>query len=132
MVRWLIIAILPCFSVLSAQAAERIIFADNGDGTITTIVQINYTGDDVDFSWILPIPTPIAAEDVAVPDLAEDAFNELHRLTDVQIIAPEEPSWTDDFQFAMPSMAEMDMADEGMDDGAVEAFASGEVGPYAF
>lgn len=121
-----------CQNTPVTQAAERIIFADNGDGTLTTIVQINYTGEDIDFSWILPIPTPITADDVAVPDLAEDAFTELHRLTDVQIVAPEEPECTrrDDifFDTAVEMAAEESMEEEA----AVEVFASGEVGPYAF
>src|SRR5688572_11582036 len=37
------------------QAAERIIFADNGDGTITAVIQIMYEGPSENFSWLLPI-----------------------------------------------------------------------------
>ena len=39
------------------QSAERIIFTVNGDGTITAIVGINYTGAAEDFSWIVPVPS---------------------------------------------------------------------------
>ena len=106
------------------QAAERIIFVKNGNGTITTIVQIDYTGSAPDFSWILPLPSPITAEDIAVPDDADEAFTELHTLTDVRIIPPPTPDCV------------MQMRDMVMFSAAMEAdvtiFASGEVGPYGF
>src|SRR5882724_5449770 len=37
------------------QAAEGIIFADNGDGTVTAVIQIQYQGPSAAFSWLLPI-----------------------------------------------------------------------------
>lgn len=37
------------------QAAESIIFADNGDGTTTAVIQIQYQGPSESFSWLLPI-----------------------------------------------------------------------------
>src|SRR3954471_2000317 len=37
------------------QAAEGIIFADNGDGTTTAVIQIQYQGPSQSFSWLLPI-----------------------------------------------------------------------------
>jgi len=37
------------------QAAEGIIFADNGDGTVTAVIQIQYQGPSTSFSWLLPI-----------------------------------------------------------------------------
>src|SRR5450432_2862415 len=37
------------------QAAEGIIFADNGDGTVTAVIQIQYQGPSTNFSWLLPI-----------------------------------------------------------------------------
>ena len=50
------------------QNAERIIFTENGDGTHSAIIQIRYTGSAPDFSWILPLPSPITVEDVEVPE----------------------------------------------------------------
>ncbi len=38
------------------QAAERIIFADNGDGTVTAVIEIQYQGPSESFAWVLPIP----------------------------------------------------------------------------
>ena len=48
------------------QNAERIIFTQNRDGTISAYVQIQYTGGAEDFSWILPLPHLITAEDIEV------------------------------------------------------------------
>lgn len=38
------------------QAAERIIFSQNGDGTVTAVVQILYEGPSEEFAWVLPVP----------------------------------------------------------------------------
>ena len=44
------------------QAAESIIFADNGDGTTTAVIQIQYQGPAESFSWLLPISSVPDAE----------------------------------------------------------------------
>lgn len=38
------------------QAAERIIFTHNGDGTVTSVVQVLYEGPAERFAWVLPVP----------------------------------------------------------------------------
>lgn len=38
------------------QAAERIIFSKNADGTVTAVVQILYDGPADRFGWVLPVP----------------------------------------------------------------------------
>src|SRR3954468_5530606 len=49
------------------QAAEGIIFADNGDGTTTAVIQIQYQGPSQNFSWLLPISSvPKADSDIGV------------------------------------------------------------------
>jgi hypothetical protein len=49
------------------QAAEGIIFADNGDGTTTAVIQIQYQGPSKSFSWLLPISSvPKADSDIGV------------------------------------------------------------------
>lgn len=107
------------------QVAERILFTVNPNNTVTSLIEISYVGSAEDFSWILPIPEAIAAEDLAVPEGGSDVFDELHRLTDVQFIAPDHECRTfgdDDFTVAAASA----------EDGGVEVFASGEVGPFGF
>ncbi|WP_420627873.1 DUF2330 domain-containing protein [Candidatus Leptofilum sp.] len=106
------------------QNAERIIFTDNGDGTISAIIQIQYTGFDIDFSWILPIPVPIEADAVEVPETAANAFSELEIMTNPQYIPPPLPDCALDEMVVLSEAAE--------DGGGVEVFSEGEVGPYQF
>jgi len=69
------------------QAAERIIFSNNGDGTVTAVIQILYQGPSQNFSWLLPISTvPKSDEDIGVAsDVAfqrlQAATNPLYTLT---------------------------------------------------
>lgn len=116
-----------CQNVPVAQQAERIIFTMNDDDTITAYVQINYTGNAPDFSWVVPVPT------VPEIDVAEiDLFDELDRLTQPIIMAPPVPECVfrdnmflqeNDMVLSAPSA---DMA------GNVQVLASGTAGPYAF
>jgi len=49
------------------QAAEGILFADNGDGTTTAVIQIQYQGPSQRFSWLLPISSvPKSDADIGV------------------------------------------------------------------
>jgi uncharacterized protein DUF2330 len=68
------------------QAAERIIFAQNGDGTVTAVIQILYEGPSENFSWLLPISSVPEGDDIAVAsDLAfarlQQATNPSYNLT---------------------------------------------------
>jgi hypothetical protein len=107
------------------QNAERIIFTQNGDGTISAYIQIQYTGSAPDFSWILPLPSAISAEDIEVPDDAMAAFFELEVATDPVFIPPPIP------ECALRDLPMMAVA-EGADSGEVTVFATGAVGPYGF
>ena len=113
------------------QNAERIIFTQNKDGTVTAIIQIQYTGFDEDFSWILPLPAAITADALEVPDTAANAFVELETSTNPRYIAPELPRCAQDFDFnfALGAGGAVDMAAPSSE---VEVFASGEVGPFGF
>ena len=64
------------------QAAERIIFADNGDGTITAVIQILYNGPSKSFSWLLPISTVPQGDQLAVA--SDLAFTRLQAATNPQ------------------------------------------------
>lgn len=44
-----------CQSVPINQAAEQIIFRQDGDD-ITAVVLIQYAGEAEDFSWVVPVP----------------------------------------------------------------------------
>ena len=111
-----------CIDTPVDQNAERIIFTQNGDGTVSAYVQIEYTGAAPDFSWILPLPDAIDAEDVEVPEDAMAAFRELEVATDPVFIPPPLPECVTRVLMAMAAPAAQ----------PVEVFASGEVGPYGF
>ena len=65
------------------QAAERIIFADNADGTVTAVIQIMYEGPSESFSWLLPISSvPDEEDEIAVA--SDVAFQRLQALTNPQ------------------------------------------------
>jgi len=61
------------------QAAERIVFADNGDGTITAVIQIQYQGPADKFSWLLPIGSVPGQDQIAVS--SDYAFSALQLAT---------------------------------------------------
>src|ERR1043165_4126489 len=48
------------------QAAEQIVFADNGNGTATAVIQIMYQGPPTGFSWLLPVAGVPKPEDVTI------------------------------------------------------------------
>src|SRR5688572_3513988 len=48
------------------QAAERIVFANNGDGTVTAVIEIMYQGPAEKFSWLLPISSVPQGDEIAV------------------------------------------------------------------
>lgn len=114
-----------CTNTPVDQNAERIIFTQNKDGTVSAYIQIQYTGAAKDFSWILPLPHPIGPEDIEVPEDAMAAFAELEAATDPVFIPPPMPACATNRLRAMPLAAMADSAD-------VQTFASGEVGPYGF
>lgn len=50
-----------CSATPVDQSAERIVFVDEGDGVVSSYVEIMYQGAPEDFAWIVPVP--------AVPEL---------------------------------------------------------------
>jgi hypothetical protein len=65
------------------QAAERILFAQNANGTVTAVIQILYEGPSEDFSWLLPIASvPDAEGEIAVA--SDIAFQRLQAATNPQ------------------------------------------------
>lgn len=103
------------------QNAKRIIFTQNGDGTVSAYVQIEYTGSAPDFSWILPLPAAIGVEDVEAPEDAMAAFRELEIATDPVFWLPPEPECVRSRLMTTTSSFS-----------SVDVVASGEVGPYGF
>ncbi len=106
------------------QQAERVVFAMNGDGTVTMISQISYTGASEDFAWVLPLSAVPAVESLETfPQLA---LTGLDAQTGPQFVMP-----TD-----CPGLFLEDAATGGTgggpsrSGGGVEVHIRAEVGPY--
>lgn len=112
------------------QAAERIIFAKNDDGTVSAAIEILYQGPAEQFAWVLPVPP--AQVDVAVSskqtlDALQQASNPVYNLQ-----TSFDPECPVPVSAGAPGVAPSapDSAAEG--DSAVEVVASGNVGPYDY
>lgn len=118
-----------CQTVPVLQESENIIFAINDNETITATVQIIYTGDAPNFSWVVPVPS-VPVVDVAEPEL----FEELIMLTDPIIVPPRNdcPLPTQTASATMMDEMEADMMAPTPDLSQVEVLAEGSVGPYDF
>jgi hypothetical protein len=64
------------------QAAERIVFANNGDGTVTAVIEIQYQGPAEEFSWLLPISSVPQGDQIAVGSSL--SFQRLQQATNPQ------------------------------------------------
>ena len=103
------------------QAAENILFVQ-GEGTVTTHVQLLYSGAASDFAWILPVPS--------VPDLAVS-----HNRIFAQLQWSTRPGFRLDFQEDDCGFP-MVFRDGGLEsiptsaEGEVEVVLQEQVGPY--
>ena len=113
-----------CTNVPVDQAAERIVFAVNDDGTIDAYVQINYTGAPDAFAWVVPVPNPPKV-DVATMAM----LRELDRLTQPVYMAPPLASACGDAmrRLPVPAAAAASTAAPG-----VTVFDQGSVGPFNY
>ena len=111
-----------CSNFPMNQIAENILFVQ-GEGTITTHVQLQYSGTASDFAWILPLP--------ALPELAVS-----HNQIFTQLQFATQPFFQLQFQdkpgcaFPLFRSLEDDGAVAMAESGAVEVVAREEVGPY--
>lgn len=115
------------------QAAERIIFANNADNTVTAVIEIQYAGPSTEFSWLLPIG--------AVPDAlrvsSNQAFQRLQAATNPQYTLTTRVEGTcreEGFETLNRSVSLGDSDAAGgapiASPGGVSVEASGSVGPF--
>lgn len=115
------------------QAAERIVFAKNDDGTVSAAIEILYQGPSEQFAWVLPVPA--ARIDVAVSskqafDALQQASNPVYNLQ--TSFDPECPQPVGAGAPPSAPMPEPDAAAEGDSGSPVTVVASGNVGPYDY
>ncbi len=111
------------------QAAERIVFADNGDGTITAVIEIMYEGPSDEFSWALPV--------AGIPTVGLSSVNALDRLQNATAPLYTLNTMRDDscpvFRGALADAGAL-IADGGAlaPTDAVTVVAAGTVGPFDY
>ena len=116
------------------QAAERIIFANEGDGKLTAVIEIKYQGPSTDFSWLLPVsgvPERIGVASTQAFDRLQQQTNPQYNLTvRVEGTCAQEPNQGNRSggPSALPG-ASVDLSDTGNESG-VMVEASGVVGPF--
>ncbi len=118
------------------QAAERIIFSKNADGTVTAVVQIQYEGPSEEFAWVLPVP--------GVPDIqvsSDLAFTRLQLASNPQynLTTRVEGECLDDGSRVNFPSGFLDNDAEfggggagGSGGGGINVLARGNVGPYDY
>ena len=112
------------------QAAERIIFSRGADGSVTAVIQIQYTGPSERFAWMLPvagIPEISISSNTAFSRL-QSATNPQYRLT----TTVEGSCRADDLTFASAGGADAGAADGGAMGPPVTVVDAGAVGPYDY
>ena len=114
-----------CTNVPVDQAAERIIFAVNDDGTMDAYVQINYTGAPDTFAWVVPVPNPPKLDVIPITTLRE-----LDRLTQPVYMPPPFSDACRDTLSRRPLPAAQAPAGSARD--GVTVFGQGEVGPFNY
>ncbi|MEM7604651.1 MAG: DUF2330 domain-containing protein [Myxococcota bacterium] len=118
------------------QAAERIIFAQNADGTTTAVIEIQYEGPSEEFAWILPVQgrPDIAVSSTLAFDLLQAATNPTYTLTtrvEGECAVPEFDS-SGGSRADASAAPESGVADAGFAPPPVTVVDSGSVGPYDF
>ena len=115
------------------QAAERIIFSHAPDGTVTAVIQIQYSGPSESFAWMLPVngtPEVSVSSDAAFQRL-QQATNPFYQLTTTV-----NGTCADDFSRSRGPAPSAGFSDAGVatDGGGSEVSVvdRGAVGPYDY
>jgi hypothetical protein len=111
------------------QVAERIIFAQNADDTVTAAIEIQYQGPARAFAWVLPVPEG----DVAVGVSSKQALDALQAASNPVYQLNTTFASCDRNQNLLKGTATESGSDEssGADPrAAVSVLSSGAVGPY--
>ncbi len=119
------------------QQAERILFIDHEDGSVTAVIQIQYAGPSESFSWVLPV---FGEPEVGVS--SNVVFNRLQQATNPQYSLTTEIEGTcaSDARSVAgpPTLADADGSESfngggpAPQDPGVSVLAAGAVGPYDY
>lgn len=116
------------------QAAERIIFSKNADGTVTAVVQIQYEGPSEEFAWVLPvpgIPDVNVSSDLAFTRLQQASNPQYNFTTEVEGRC-KQPRGSNDASSGAGGSGGFAGGGGTAGDGGVNVLESGTVGPYDY
>lgn len=108
------------------QAAERIIFAQEGNRT-TAVIEIQYQGPSERFAWVLPVP--------GVPEIgvsSKQALDRLQQATNPVYSFNTTSETCDSRNSPLAAGSNTNAGGDGDSDDGVDVVASGTVGPYDF
>jgi MYXO-CTERM domain-containing protein len=109
------------------QAAERIIFAKNEDGTVSAVIEIMYEGPAHEFAWVLPVP----AGEISVGVSSKLALDRLDQASNPQYnLNPSFAPGCPDLPRALPGSPVF--AEDGSPPESVMVIAQGTAGPYDY
>ncbi len=116
------------------QAAERIVFAKEADGTVTAIIEVKYDGPAERFAWLLPVEgsPEVGVSSTTALDRLQQATNPRYQLS-VRVEGEcDEPDWLR--ADGVPESAGGGVADGGAagEDRGVTVVDRGTVGPYDY
>lgn len=118
------------------QAAERIIFSDNADDTVTALVQIMYQGPSERFAWVLPVPgePDVSVSSTAAFDRLQTATNPSYRMnTTVEGTCDTDRGFGfENDGAATAGGSANNLAGDPREEGGVTVVNSGNVGPYDY
>ena len=118
------------------QAAERIIFSKNADGTVTAVVQIQYEGPSEEFAWVLPVPgvpTVNVSSDLAFTRLQQASNPSYTFTTEVEGRCKTPRERGSSSNAASGGFGGSGGGGgAGFEDGGVDILDSGSVGPYDY
>jgi MYXO-CTERM domain-containing protein len=116
------------------QAAERIIFAQDGD-TVHAVIEIQYAGPSENFAWVLPVPGGVPVEVGVSSKQALDALQQQSNPTYTLTTTFEDCNFTAaDAGVPLPGSGSGGAGsfEPSPDDSGVEVVVSGTVGPYDY
>jgi hypothetical protein len=109
------------------QAAERIVFARSADGTVTAVIQIQYSGPAERFAWLLPV-----AGSPSVSVSSNQAFAALQSVTNpTYTLTSRDEGWCRERSVGVSATISIDGGTVVRRD-PVDVVDQGSVGPYDY
>ena len=117
------------------QTAEEIIFAENGNGTVTAVISIRYQGPAEKFAWVLPVagvPDVSVSSNIVFDRLRASTAPSYSVNTMVEGTCKGGNSSFDPNEFLNEGRSQDAGSAVDDADGGIDVLASGQVGPFVY